>query len=994
MLPRKIFLAPADLEHVYRLGAVLYGKRFTSGNGHAVAARLGGGVAHQYLAASRVRLKPRGKVHRIADRGVFRTLIGAHIADRGLASVEADAHRDLPVAFGPQFVVQRPKPFLHRHGRLYGIQGIFLRRGRRTEDRHQAVADVFIQRSAVLEDDLRHCGEKAIKEVNDLFRVRILRKRGKAADVREKDRDLLVNAAEPERTGVFQQLFHHVFGHEAAVVRPGDLFAGKAFMCLYRFNRHGGLSGYRTDKFQVVRREGRERIEPVSIDHAVDIRFGDQRSTDRGPDALRNDRFDTRELGVFTCVLRKQRNLVLHHLLRDGPAYRHALRQPLDILVTSLHRHGVEAIFDDLAVESFVRDECDNPVSRGAPKDKVRRLFKKGFQVKDGPECFAHFIEQFKDFRFPAEVFDLFRRCDAGLHRKVGLPADDLVRRYLQLRLAERLVIVGDAAGNINGSCRRNVRRRRNAGRQLYGGMDRRHRSGDRHFRRVHQFRFADDDHVTVFQLFLERLLAVHEYVIYAADKLAILNIPVDNLKTDGVGCDASVLPRNPSVVKNYVVFFCPANRKAAAGDQIQFPLRTCRVGDLKKCVHDIRYCKWFTSNGKLTTPRCTLSAGLIRVIYLDNNATTEVVPGVFAAMRPFLEGGFGNPSSSHSLSRDPAEMIGSARESVAALVGARLPSEIIFTSGGTESDNWAIIGALKANPDKKHVITTSVEHEAVRKLCRALESDGYQVTWLGVDEKGAIDPEELRASLTEKTAVVSIMTANNETGVLFNVSDAARIVKENSAALFHTDAVNAAGKVPINAGASHIDLLSISAHKFHGPKGIGALYVRSGTAIPRFFHGGGQENGMRPGTEAVHQIAGMGAAAEYVRDLGPMERVRELRKRLEDGLLAAVPDSSLNGTADEWARLPNTTNISFPGANGDAILARLDNLGIYVSTGSACNSAAHETSPVLQAMNVPYAKAMGSIRFSLGRFNTEEEVETVLDVFPPIISELRSIAA
>ena len=181
--------------------------------------------------------------------------------------------------------------------------------------------------------------------------------------------------------------------------------------------------------------------------------------------------------------------------------------------------------------------------------------------------------------------------------------------------------------------------------------------------------------------------------------------------------------------------------------------------------------------------------------IYLDNNATTEVVPGVVAAMRPFLEGGFGNPSSSHSLSRDLAEMIGSARESVAALVGARLPSEIIFTSGGTESDNWAIIGALKANPDKKHLITTTVEHEAVRKLCRALESDGYQVTWLGVDENGAIDLEELRASLTEKTAVVSIMTANNETGVLFNVSDAARVVKENSSALFHTDAVNAAGK-------------------------------------------------------------------------------------------------------------------------------------------------------------------------------------------------------
>jgi cysteine desulfurase len=244
--------------------------------------------------------------------------------------------------------------------------------------------------------------------------------------------------------------------------------------------------------------------------------------------------------------------------------------------------------------------------------------------------------------------------------------------------------------------------------------------------------------------------------------------------------------------------------------------------------------------------------------------------------------------------------------------------------------------------------------------------------------------------SLTGETAVVSIMLANNETGILFPVDEIGRIVKESSDALFHVDGVNAVGKVPVDLKSTEIDMFSLSAHKFHGPKGVGALYIRRGVDLPSRFIGGGQEKGRRAGTEAVHQIAGLGAAADFAADLSEMTRVREMRDKLETGILASVPDAYLNGTNHPNLRLPNTSNISFENTNGEMILAKLDALGVCVSTGSACNSQDHTASPVLQAMDIPYSKAMGSIRFSLGRFNTESEVDVVLEELPGIIKDLR----
>lgn len=379
-------------------------------------------------------------------------------------------------------------------------------------------------------------------------------------------------------------------------------------------------------------------------------------------------------------------------------------------------------------------------------------------------------------------------------------------------------------------------------------------------------------------------------------------------------------------------------------------------------------------------------------MIYLDNNATTQIAPEVFDAMKPYLTASFGNPSSAYSFSRESRAAIEKARESVAGLIGAASPAEIVFTSGGTESDNWAILGALEANPDKKHIITTRVEHEAVRKLCEKLEMRGYTVTWLDVDKDGVLDLAQLRSSITGQTAVVSVMLANNETGILFPVAEIAEIVKENSNALFHVDGVNAAGKIPINLQKTQIDLFSISGHKFHAPKGIGALYIRHSVNLPQLFTGGSQENGKRPGTEAVHQIAAIGAAAEFVKDLTAMERVRVLRDRLEYEILHKIPNSRLNGTNDPSKRLPNTSNISFENTNGESILGKLNDLGIFVSTGSACNSHEHKASPVLQAMDIPYSQAMGAIRFSLGRFNSEEDIGPVLGNLPVIIDSLNSM--
>ena len=359
--------------------------------------------------------------------------------------------------------------------------------------------------------------------------------------------------------------------------------------------------------------------------------------------------------------------------------------------------------------------------------------------------------------------------------------------------------------------------------------------------------------------------------------------------------------------------------------------------------------------------------------------------------MRPFLTDHFGNPSSGHGAGRGVRAVIENARESVAELLGAANSNEIVFTSGGTESDNWAILGALELQPEKKHIVTTRVEHEAVRKLCEKLETQGFSVTWLDVNESGELDLDDLKRALKSETAVVSIMLANNETGVIFPVVEAAEIVKANSAALFHSDAVNAAGKVVIDVKATNIDLLSISGHKFHAPKGIGALYIRDGVKLPSFLIGGGQESGRRAGTEAVHQIAGIGAAADLVKDLSKMDGIRKLRDRIENEILNKIPNSRLNGGSN---RLPNTSNISFENTNGEMILHRLDEIGVWVSTGSACNNADHKASGVLQAMNIPYSQAMGSIRFSLGRYNTEDEVEFVLDKLSEIVEKLHRVAA
>ncbi|MBK6722913.1 MAG: aminotransferase class V-fold PLP-dependent enzyme [Acidobacteria bacterium] len=378
-------------------------------------------------------------------------------------------------------------------------------------------------------------------------------------------------------------------------------------------------------------------------------------------------------------------------------------------------------------------------------------------------------------------------------------------------------------------------------------------------------------------------------------------------------------------------------------------------------------------------------------MIYLDNNATTQIAPPVFEAMRPFLEGGFGNPSSAYAAGSETRSAVERARESVAGLIGARQPSEIVFTSGGTESDNWAILGSLEAT-GKNHIVTTRVEHEAVRKLCQRLETRGYAVSWLDVDEEGLLDLEQLRDALTPETAVVSVMMANNETGVLFPVAEIASIVKEHSDALFHVDGVNAIGKISTDLGSTAIDLFSLSAHKFHGPKGVGALYIRDGVSLPSLAIGGGQEIGRRAGTEAVHQIVGLGAAAEFVRDMSPMKLIRDLRDQLETGILQNIPNTRLNGHVEH--RLPNTSNISFENTNGEMILARLDGLGVCVSTGSACNAHDHKASAVLEAMNVPYIYSMGSIRFSLGRMNKPDEIDLVLRSVTEILFDLRSLAA
>ncbi len=382
----------------------------------------------------------------------------------------------------------------------------------------------------------------------------------------------------------------------------------------------------------------------------------------------------------------------------------------------------------------------------------------------------------------------------------------------------------------------------------------------------------------------------------------------------------------------------------------------------------------------------------MMRVIYADNNATTQVDPEVFEEMRPYLTERYGNPSSIHTFGGSLGLDMERARERVATALGAEHTTEIIFMSCGTESDNTAIRSALASRAGRKRIITTRVEHPAILTLVRYLEREGYTITLLPVDKVGRISLDELREEMDEDVAVVSIMAANNETGTLFPVDDAGQIAHEFGA-LFHVDAVQAVGKIPLDLkGSDAIDLLSLSGHKIHAPKGIGALYVRRGRRFRPFVLGGHQERGRRGGTENVAGIIALGKAAEL--SIAHLEdeqtRVRSLRDRLEQNLLK-VEGSRINGDAEN--RLPGTTNVSFDRVEGEAILLHLDQNGICASSGSACTSGSLEPSHVLRAMGVPFNYAHGSIRFSLGRFNTDEDVDTILEVVPGIINRLREIS-
>jgi cysteine desulfurase len=380
-----------------------------------------------------------------------------------------------------------------------------------------------------------------------------------------------------------------------------------------------------------------------------------------------------------------------------------------------------------------------------------------------------------------------------------------------------------------------------------------------------------------------------------------------------------------------------------------------------------------------------------MKAIYFDNNATTKVAEEVFEAMQPYFCDLYGNPSSMHTFGGQVGVKIREAREQVANLLGCH-PSEVIFTSCGTESDSAAIHGTLAAFPHRRKVITTRVEHPAVLAVCRDLESHGYTVIELGVDKLGQLDLNELEAELDDDTALVTIMSANNETGVIFPVEQIAEMVTDRGIS-FHTDAVQIVGKVPLDLSKSRINLLSFSGHKLHAPKGVGVLYVKKGTRMAPFLLGGHQEGGRRAGTENVAGIVGLGKACELAATHMDDEnrRVRALRDKLEAEILKSCPDSRVNGDTEH--RLPNTTNISFEYIEGEAILLLLDRFGICASSGSACTSGSLEPSHVLRAMGVPFTAAHGSIRYSLSRYNTAEEVDFTIKKMPEIIEKLRELS-
>jgi cysteine desulfurase len=380
-----------------------------------------------------------------------------------------------------------------------------------------------------------------------------------------------------------------------------------------------------------------------------------------------------------------------------------------------------------------------------------------------------------------------------------------------------------------------------------------------------------------------------------------------------------------------------------------------------------------------------------MKEVYLDNNATTKVDEAVFAEMRPYFCDLYGNPSSMHFFGGQVQSKVDEARSRVAALLGAS-PEEIIFTACGTESDNTAIRSALEVFPEKRHIITTRVEHPAVLTMCRNLAKRGYRVTELNVDGEGRLDLGELKRAIDEDTVVVSIMYANNETGVVFPVEEIGALVKEKGA-LFHTDAVQAVGKIPLNMARSTVDMLSLSGHKLHAPKGIGVLYLRKGVPFRPFLVGGHQEKNRRAGTENTGSIIALGKACELAGEYMEDEntRVRSMRDRLEKELLALIPNARINGGKAD--RLPNTLSIAFEYVEGEAILLLLSEHGICASSGSACTSGSLEPSHVLRAMGVPFTCAHGSIRFSLSRFTTDAEVDLVIRELPSIIQRLREMS-
>jgi cysteine desulfurase len=381
-------------------------------------------------------------------------------------------------------------------------------------------------------------------------------------------------------------------------------------------------------------------------------------------------------------------------------------------------------------------------------------------------------------------------------------------------------------------------------------------------------------------------------------------------------------------------------------------------------------------------------------VVYMDNNATTMVAPEVVEAMMPYIEDYYGNPSSMHTFGGQVGAAVKKARQQVAPLLAAD-PEEITFTSCGTESDSTAILSALRTFPEKRHIITTRVEHPAVKSLAENLQAvcgHKYKVTRLKVDSEGLLDLAEYEAALSDDTAIVSVMWANNETGVIYPVEKMAKMAKERGI-LFHTDAVQAVGKLPINLKELDFDFLSMSGHKLHAPKGVGVLYVKRGTLFIPFLTGGHQENGRRGGTENVASIVGLGRACDLASEKMDEEnsRVKMLRDKLENGLLTTIPKAILNGNKE--LRLPNTTNVSFEYVEGEAILLHMNRYNICASSGSACTSGSLEPSHVLRAMGVPFTAAHGSIRFSLSTYNTEDEVDFILDKMPGIIESLRQMS-